>query len=53
MARNILIAVDSFKGTLSAQSIARIIRKNWQATHPEDKLTTLALSDGGESLLKP
>jgi len=52
MARNILIAVDSFKGTLSAQSIARIIRKNWQATHPEDKLTTLALSDGGESFAK-
>lgn len=48
MGRKILIAPDKFKGTLSAAEAAEAIEKGWLSTNPEDDITKLPISDGGE-----
>ncbi|MFI5425906.1 glycerate kinase [Aeromicrobium sp. UC242_57] len=43
----VLVAPDSFGGTLSAPEAARAIAEGWQRHAPDDVLTTAAMSDGG------
>lgn len=43
----VLIAPDSFGGTLSAVEAAEAIAAGWRATAPDDELTLAPLSDGG------
>lgn len=45
---NILIAPDSFKGTLSAAEVSQITAEAIQAQHPHHAIKTLPLADGGE-----
>ncbi len=45
---HVLIAPDKFKGTLTAPEAARAIARGWRAVRPEDKLTQLPISDGGD-----
>ena len=45
---SILIAPDKFKGTLSAPQAAKAIARGWKAARPEDTLTQLPISDGGD-----
>ena len=47
----VVIAPDSFGGTLSAPEAARAIAAGWARARPEDRLRELPLSDGGEGLL--
>lgn len=47
----VVIAPDSFGGTLSAPEAARAIAAGWARGRPEDRLRELPLSDGGEGLL--
>ncbi len=47
----IVIAPDSFGGTLRATEAAAAIATGWARTRPEDELIELPLSDGGEGLL--
>jgi len=45
---SILIAPDKFKGTLTAPQAAKAIARGWKAARPEDTLTQLPISDGGD-----
>ena len=45
---SILIAPDKFKGTLTASQAAKAIARGWKAARPEDRLTQLPISDGGD-----
>jgi glycerate kinase len=44
----ILIAPDKFKGTLTARQAAEAIAQGWRKARPEDQLTLLPISDGGD-----
>lgn len=46
----IVIAPDSFGGTLSACEAAAAIAEGWQRRRPEDQVVAIPLSDGGEGL---
>lgn len=47
----VLIAPDNFGGTLSAPDAATAIAAGWCRRRPQDELTLVPLSDGGEGLL--
>jgi glycerate kinase len=44
----VLIAPDKFKGTLSAAAAAAAIARGWRRARPDDTLTLLPISDGGD-----
>ena len=44
----ILVAPDSFKGTMSAQDAARAIDLGWRSVRPHDDVRRLPQADGGE-----
>ena len=48
MKRRILIVPDKLKGSLSALEAAEAIARGWAAACPEDTLTLLPMSDGGD-----
>ena len=45
---NIVIAMDSFKGSISSLEAAEAVRKGILRSHPEAEITALPLADGGE-----
>lgn len=47
----VLIAPDSFKGSLAAVDVAAAIREGWLAARPHDEVDTLPLADGGEGTI--
>ncbi|MBQ3150986.1 MAG: glycerate kinase [Clostridia bacterium] len=47
---NILIAPDSFKGTLSAYEVCNIIEKAFCDVYPDANIEKLPVADGGEGL---
>lgn len=47
----ILIAPDSFKGTITAAEAAQAIAAGWDQIRPGDDLTLLPMADGGEGTL--
>ena len=47
----VLIAPDSFSGTLTATQAAEAIAAGWRQTAPHDTLTLMPLSDGGPGFL--
>ncbi|MET0590811.1 MAG: glycerate kinase [Naasia sp.] len=48
----VLIAPDSFKGTVSAVHAARAIADGWRSERPGDELLLLPMADGGEGTLE-
>jgi len=50
--RRIVIAPDSFKGSLSAIDVAAALARGWQSVRPNDTLTRLPQADGGEGTLE-
>lgn len=50
MAR-LLVAPDSFKGSLSSVEVARALSRGWERARPYDEVRLAPLSDGGEGLL--
>ncbi len=48
MPLKILIAPDKFKGTLTAAQAAEAIARGWRSVRPQDELTLLPMSDGGD-----
>lgn len=48
---SVVIAPDSFKGSLSAAAVAAAIARGWAGVRPDDRLTTLPQADGGEGTL--
>ena len=47
----VVIAPDSFKGSIGAAEAARALAVGWRAARPDDELIELPLADGGEGTL--
>ncbi|MGZ6315441.1 MAG: glycerate kinase [Candidatus Limnocylindrales bacterium] len=47
----VLLAPDSFKGSLSSVEVARALADGWARARPHDELILAPLADGGEGLL--
>jgi glycerate kinase len=47
----VLLAPDSFKGSLSSVEVTRALAEGWSAARPEDELILAPLADGGEGTL--
>jgi glycerate kinase len=47
----VVIAPDSFKGTLDAVRVAEAIAEGWRRARPDDELRLVPLADGGEGTL--
>jgi glycerate kinase len=47
----VVIAPDSFKGTLDAVQVAEAIAEGWRRARPGDELRLVPLADGGEGTL--
>ncbi len=47
----VVIAPDSFKGSLSSVEVARALADGWALVRPRDELILAPLADGGEGLL--
>lgn len=47
----VVIAPDSFKGSLRASGVARAIAAGWRAERPHDELELVPMADGGEGTL--
>ncbi len=48
MSLRVLIIPDKFKGTLTATAAAAAIAEGWRSVRPDDELTLLPMSDGGD-----
>ncbi|KAF2418551.1 glycerate kinase [Microbacterium sp. B35-30] len=48
MTRTVVIAPDSFKGTIGAAAAAAALAAGWRAEHPSDHVRPLPMADGGE-----
>ena len=48
MPLRVLIVPDKFKGTLTAAAAAQAIAEGWRRLRPDDTLTLLPISDGGD-----
>lgn len=51
MELSILIAPDSFKGSLTARRAAEVMAEGWRGERPGDRITLLPQADGGEGTL--
>jgi glycerate kinase len=49
---NILIAPDSFKGSLTSVQVARALAAGWARARPDDTIVLCPLADGGEGTLE-
>jgi len=47
----VLVAPDSFGGTLSATAVATAVAEGWRRSRPGDEVAVQPLSDGGEGLV--
>ncbi|HXR27290.1 MAG TPA: glycerate kinase, partial [Candidatus Baltobacteraceae bacterium] len=47
----VLIAPDSFKGSLTSVAVARALAEGWRRVRPDDVLHLVPLADGGEGTL--
>jgi glycerate kinase len=48
----VLVAPDSFKGSLTPIEVARSLADGWQRARPTDELRLIPLADGGEGTLE-
>jgi ribose-phosphate pyrophosphokinase len=48
----VVVAPDSFKGSIGAQAAAAAIAEGWHGARPGDDLVSLPLADGGEGTLQ-
>ncbi len=49
--RTVLIAPDSFKGSLTSVEVARALADGWRSARPDDDVLLCPLADGGEGTL--
>ncbi|MHB8460565.1 MAG: glycerate kinase [Candidatus Limnocylindrales bacterium] len=50
--RTVLIAPDSFKGTLTSVEVATALATGWRSVRPDDRVLLSPLADGGEGTLE-
>ena len=48
MPRIVVIAPDSFKGTIGAARAAEALAAGWRSVHPSDEVRLMPMADGGE-----
>ncbi|HEY9899973.1 MAG TPA: glycerate kinase [Pantanalinema sp.] len=48
----VLVAPDTFKGSLSAREAAGAMARGWRSVRPQDEIHELPLSDGGEGVVE-
>ena len=48
----VLVAPDSFKGTMTAKEAAEAIKEGWLQARPQDEVITIPMADGGEGTLE-
>lgn len=48
----VLIAPDSFKGSLDPAAVARALAEGWRGARPTDEIRLIPLADGGEGTLE-
>ena len=46
----VVIAPDSYKGALRAEAVAQFLAEGWRSVFPDDELSPVPLSDGGEGM---
>lgn len=51
-ARTVLIAPDSFKGSLTSVQVAQALADGWRRARPDDEILLCPLADGGEGTLE-
>ncbi|QEO13743.1 glycerate kinase [Agromyces intestinalis] len=51
MSRRIVLAPDSFKGTVAAADAAAAIARGWRSVVPDDELVERPMADGGEGTI--
>lgn len=51
MTRPVVVALDSFKGTIAAADAAAALRDGWRSVRPDDEVRLLPMADGGEGTL--
>ena len=51
-ARTVLIAPDSFKGSLTSVEVARALADGWRRARPDDTVVLSPLADGGEGTIE-
>ena len=51
-ALRVLVAPDSFKGTLTSVQVAQAIADGWHRARPDDRIRLAPLADGGEGTLE-
>ena len=51
-ARTVLIAPDSFKGSLTSVEVAKALADGWARARPQDDIVLSPLADGGEGTLE-
>ncbi len=51
MPPTVVIAPDSFKGSLGARDVAEAIAQGWRSVRPDDELVLLPQADGGEGTI--
>ena len=49
--KTVLIAPDSFKGSLTSVEVARALADGWRRARPDDEILLCPLADGGEGTL--
>ncbi len=47
----VLVAPDSFKGSLTSVEVARALATGWQRARPDDDVLVAPLADGGEGTI--
>ena len=47
----LLLAPDSFKGSVPARTAAHVLRTGWRDVRPDDEVQVLPMADGGEGTL--
>lgn len=47
----VVVAPDSFKGSVAAAGVARTLIEGWREARPDDHLVALPMADGGEGTL--
>src|SRR5215475_11277535 len=48
----VIVAPDSFKGSIAATAAAAAIAAGWRSARPGDEVTELPMADGGEGTLE-
>ncbi|HQX36212.1 MAG TPA: glycerate kinase, partial [Microbacteriaceae bacterium] len=50
-AQRVVIATDSFKGSIGADAAGLALAEGWHSVHPADEVVCLPMADGGEGTL--